>query len=226
MRNYEQRKDADRATSKDELELVDRAFRRYDEELKGYEREEAAKACEKIDEDDLLIAPDKFNIAGTLAGIKPVSAFDFYVSQEGEEYGLESALENLGIHFTKESHESSHDSSMTHISYHIALDGKLLKEFEAESAAAKTTEEAIRVDGKYYGFPQTAIDYFVERANSDKSEDLSDQELYYMMIHSPEHTKEEFQQFEVPIMAAMQQYFPHSAEGLREFTGWPEENEN
>ena len=224
MRNFERHEDTNRATSKDELELVDRAFRRYDEELKGYEREEAAKACERIDEDDLLIAPDKFNIAGTLAGIKPVSAFDFYVSIEGEEDDLESALKDLGIYFTKESHASSHEPDLDHISYHIALDKNLLDEYEAESAAAPTTDEAIRVDGKYFGFPQTAIDYFVERANSDKSEDLSDQESYYMMIHSPEHAEEEFQQFEVPIMAAMQQYFPHSAEGLRDFTGWPEDS--
>ena len=83
---------------------------------------------------------------------------------------------------------------------------------------AKWKKSSLEI-GKMLGYPETAVEYFVEHTNDDMVEidddwtERMNRNRYY--AHSKEHEKEEFLAYDKPLNVAIEKYLPVTAEILR-----------
>ena len=82
-------------------------------EIEEMKQEAFKEACEETDKADFLTLEDKFDLAGVLAGVKPVSLF--YSTYDSDEIyhadEIENLLSDLGLSFEKQIETSEYDTN-------------------------------------------------------------------------------------------------------------------
>ncbi|MBP5656378.1 hypothetical protein J6X15_02230 [Candidatus Saccharibacteria bacterium] len=193
-------------------------------EIEEMKQEAFKEACEETDKADSLTLEDKFDLAGVLAGVKPVgllySTYDSDEVYHADE--IEILLSDLGLSFEKQIETSEYDANAYDISFIVSLRREIIEQYLADIEQSDS-DNNYSINGNYLGYPKTAVEYF-DTKTSD-AEDVQGHERYHMLVHNPEHIQEEFEQYEAPIMAAMEKYFPISAQRLKTEKGWPDSAE-
>lgn len=183
--------------------------------------EDFKEACEATDETASLTISDKFDLAGVLAEIKPIGLISSTYDSDEMYYAdeIEMLLNDLGLFFEKKVETSEYDDNVYDISFVVSSRKQILEQYLADIEQSGP-DDYYSVKGKYLGYPKTAVEYF--NVKTSDANDTQGREQYHMLVHNPEHIQEEFEQYEVPIMAAMEKYFPISAQRLKTEKGWPD----
>lgn len=189
-----------------------------DESMERMAKEDFEAACRDIDDEKLISSEDKFDLAGVLAGIKPVCIFSFYTTWESDDVLLKHYIEELGLSFTRCVENNRNEPGYLSINYEVSLGKETLDAYHQALAEAPTNDDYFAAIGYFLGYPKEAVEFF----RTKEPGRVPKHEKYHMLIHSPEHVQKEFGEYEAPIMAYMQKVFPRSANKLREETGWPE----
>ena len=186
------------------------------------------------------IAADRLScIVGVLVDVKPACMIDFN-NKDAETMDLkvfEKFLTNLGLKFLYEKTDLNADFEVkfTH-TYFISKEkstARMLLEAEHELYDHFLTDEPNapiikiihRKIGRLLGYPETATDWFLVRAEKmdleeiDENEYFKDLQKYHHFIHSRTCGEEEFEIYDKPIHEAMEKYTPLSAKLLREESG-------
>lgn len=158
-----------------------------------------------------LEAGSVMDVVGVLAGIKPVAL----VYDGLKDYSM---LKDVGLHAVLINKEIDE--------YAISRDPVLAEELQgvletqpddAEGYTAK--QEKV---GRLLGYPATGTEYFVHRIETMDTENLPMIRIkeardtvdakFQQLILSPEHYREEVQQYSEPLQAAVRELAPHSYE--------------
>ena len=157
---------------------------------------------------------DKFGLVGVVENIKPVTEFYTYVvkaNARGETEHIRKLLDKLGLAFIEEICDCEYDDNMLEASYYVSKTEDLVREVknQFEKRANDDTDETDQKLGQLFGFPKTAVEWYIEQTKLGNYVD--NVPGYGLYIHSPEHAKEEYEQYEARIMPAFEQYCPLSA---------------
>ena len=168
-----------------------------------------------LDKDQNIPNEGKYGIVGIYEGIKQAAHFEFFAETDRAEElreQLEESLAQFGLAFDKASYGEIVPGSLG-FGYYIAKDAATvaramkLHEQMFEDGEPGMLAEAER--GRMFGYPETAIEYFMTREDSENP--TSDNPKYHSYIHSPEHAEEEYMQYEYRLDAAFREKCPHSA---------------
>lgn len=202
----------------------------FSEHIRKIQSDEAPRSPEKSREQEIretfseidrmygISNDDKFGLVGVVEGIKPAAEFYTYVAKTsvGEETEhIRNLLDKLGLAFIEKIYECEYDENLLEASYYVSKSKDLAREVKEqfERRADNNTGEVDKKLGQLFGFPETAIEWYVEQAkSSDYVDNVSGYGLY---IHSPEYAKEEYEQYEARIMPAFEKYCPISAEEIK-----------
>ncbi|MBP5204399.1 hypothetical protein J6Z48_02035 [bacterium] len=198
------------------------------------ETEQERQAYETLDNFSEMANSSKHRLAGVLGDIKPVGEIDIHNNEQAIA-NIEKLLDQFGLKYYKE--ESSHT-----VMYHVSKSEDLLqrmrhatdlyKQEKQEYVVQKsdggysihphglgeTQEYATREMGRLYGFPETAIEFFIKRTRGEVEYDV-DLPAKYMTggyIHSPENAEEEYQQYEKKINSFFRRHCPKSWRDYKE----------
>ena len=184
---------------------------------------ENEQVFESLDNNFDLSNEDKYCLIGLVGGIKQATEIVVYAEHDEEAQvssDTETILNGLGLKYIKEVEQSDYDPNYSDIQYYVAKTEDKAKQvrdlFEArqqESSAGEATREL----GRLFGFPETAIDYFIKRNQSEVPDDINaTSKQYGRYIHSPENAEAECQQYEQKIDPLFKKYCPASAEEFLE----------
>ena len=195
--------------------------------------EEFAKTLEQLDNLRSIQASEKVSVAGVLGDIKPAAAV--WLDERARTDGGADLLERLNLTVLP---EEGNDNS-----YIIAKDTETAarlaelfqkmrsrlersrKEHDGRFDIGEVDESVERQIGELLGYPATAIDYYVRRYRvRDETDEEADESFKRQIpaspinngwiILSPEHWREELEQYATPIWEATKQYFPKTARKL------------
>lgn len=180
--------------------------------------QEIREAFSEIDRMCDISNDDKFDLIGVVDGVKPAGEFYTYVTKTNvreETAYFRRLLDKLGLAFVEEIYECEYDDSLLGASYYFSKSENLAKEVKEQFArrANDNSGEADRKLGQLFGFPETATEWYIEQSKfGDYVENVPGYGLY---IHSPEHAREEYEQYEARIMPAFEKHCPISAREMR-----------
>ena len=159
---------------------------------------------------------DKYNLVGVVSSIKPAMEFNIFV-QNGDkkkESNVDAILNELGLKYVKESEPYQPDPSYTGIEYHVAKTtntAKRAQELMKKSQDEGQTGDATRELGQLFGYPKTAVEFFIKRAKGEVPMDSARRGTYSSFIHSPDNFEEECRQYDLKIDYPFEKYCPYSA---------------
>ncbi len=163
-------------------------------------------------------------IIGVAIGVKTV-AMDLFLPSQLEKIDLREfrqMLHGLGVHVVFERRALGGNDPMNFAQYYylglshenaVAAQGLFHKIWNGEW-------EMNREIGGLLGYPQTAVDYFLDRDEKEDSElDKARNARNRFYIHSPEHENEEFEAYEAKIYQVLLANCPNTAKILEEDRG-------
>ncbi len=187
-----------------------------------------------------VVAADRLTcIMGVLIDIKPSCVIDFtpYDTENMSLKTFEKYLKELDLEYIyeKTEFEANFEPAFTH-TYYISkkketaemlfdAEHELYDHFSTDEPNAPVIKIIHRKIGRLLGYPETATDWFLVRAEKmdldeiDKDEYMKDLQKYHHFIHSRTNDEEEFEEYDKPIHEAMEKYAPLSAKLLREESG-------
>lgn len=177
-----------------------------------------AKCFEALDNNFDIPNEGKYGLVGLVGGIKQATEFLVY-AKDGEEIqksnDAEMFLNELGLKFDKEVERSDYDPNYIEIQYYVAKTEDMVKRVKDLIEASRNegqAGEATRELGRLFGFPATAVEYFIKRNRGEVlgSVDVPPKK-YGPYIHSPENGEMEYMQYEQKINALFRKYCPISA---------------
>lgn len=180
--------------------------------------QEIKEAFSEIDQMYEISNDDKFGLVGVVGGIKPAGEFYTYVTKTSareETEHIRRLLGKLGLAFIEEIYECEYDDDMFGASYHVSKSEDLAKEVKEQFSKRidDNTGEADRKLGQLFGFPETAIEWYIEQTKT--GDYIDNVPGYGLYIHSPKHAKEEYEQYEARIMPVFEKYCPISAREMK-----------
>ena len=89
-----------------------------------------------------------------------------------------------------------------------------MKELVEKSRLEGQIGDATRELGRMFGFPNTAIEYFIKRNKGEVARNVDVQKKYGGYVHSPENGEAEYKQYEEKINKIFSKYCPLSAKEL------------
>ncbi len=186
----------------------------------GLNPEAEKRAYEMLDAEQYIDDFDKYGLVGVGEGVKRAAEINPY-AEKGEEaeraqQSIEDTLGHLGFAYCKEIKEAIQNPRYVSLTYYVASDEETAKRAQELRAASMANDEAgaaaERELGLLFGYPETAVDYFLNGWNPDEEESPhSANPKYHSYVHSPEHAEEEYEQYEQIIDEAFQKYCPNSA---------------
>ena len=171
-----------------------------------------------LDKDRNIPTAGKYGIVGIVEGIKQVAQFELFVEiGKTDELcaALEKSLRQFGLAFDKVSFGEMVPGSLGfdyYVAKNAATVGRAMMLREQMFEPGERGMAAERERGRMFGYPETAIDYFL--GHEDSENPASDNQKYHSYIHSPEHAEEEYLQYEARLDAAFREKCPRSAEEL------------
>ena len=181
------------------------------------------RGYESLDSNDILAGYDKLNLVGLCEGLKQVAELTIHVKEADLDVtkdDIEDMLTLLDLVFYKEEQRDlSYAPGYVCIQYYVAKTQEILdrmREINRQSAEdGNKTGEAERERGRLFGYPETAIDYYMNEWNPDVEPNPNDlNPKYHSYIHNPEHAEEEYEQYEQKLDALFRKYCPQSAAEL------------
>ena len=139
-----------------------------------------------------------------------------------EEYFVEGILDDLGLKYVKESSavydvDDPNDLACDYVNtrYCVAKTddvARLVHElFGKIGDDGEAGLDAMRRLGELFGFPETAIDYYIQMERDGHTYKANKEKKYHSYIHSEEHGEEEYEQYESRINGLFKKYCPQSA---------------
>lgn len=192
------------------------SFIEDDEELKQRE-------YELLDSDYILSNHDKLNLVGLREGLKQAAELVVHAEEadvDATEDDIEEMLTLLDlVYYKEEEGDLDYAPGYVCIQYYAAKTQEVLdemREINRQSAeGGDLANEAERERGRLFGFPETAIDYYINEWDPETSPNPDDSNpKYHSYIHSPEHAEEEYEQYEKKLDALFREYCPQSAAEL------------
>lgn len=176
--------------------------------------DEKMREYEFLDSNTVLRDYDKMNLVGVCEGLKQVAELEVIEPAnaiEAAEQLVEIALDALGLVYYKEDRSKPFGPGFVCTQYYVAKTTEALDKMRKANKKFGSPE-ADRERGRLFGFPETAIEYFVSRQGSEIEENPTDTNpKYHSYKHSPEHAEEEYEQYEQKIEALFRKYCPKSA---------------
>lgn len=180
---------------------------------------ENMKTFEALDDSFDIPNEGKYGLVGVIGGVKQATEFLIY-AKDGEEAqksnDTETLLNGLGLKYAKDVERSEYDPNYIEIQYYVAETENMVQRVRGLIEASRKegqTGEATRELGRLFGFPATAIDYFVRRNKGEVSDnDNMSSKKYGFYIHSPENGETEYMQYEQKINELFKKYCPMSAQ--------------
>lgn len=172
--------------------------------------------------DDNLDVPNegKYGLVGIIGGVKKATEFTAFI-KNGEEESRSKEIDNLigklGLEFTKESEPSQFSPDYTEVLYYVSKTKEevdRVKELVEKSRLEGQTGDATRELGRMFGFPSSAIEYFIKRNKGEIVESADSNRRGSLYIHSPDNGEAEYKQYEEKINKIFSKYCPLSAEEL------------
>lgn len=177
-----------------------------------------------VSADEDFVIRNMAEIIGVAIGVKTV-AMDLFTPSELERVDLREfrkMLHGLGVHVVFERRALGGNDPMNFAQYYF-LGLSHENAVAAQSLFHKIWNgewEMNREIGGLLGYPQTAVDYFLERDEALDSElDKARNKRNRFYIHSPEHENEEFAAYEAKIYQVINASCPNTARMLAEDTG-------
>lgn len=184
---------------------------------------EKTRAFEALDDNFDIINEDKYGLVGVVGNVKQATEFLVYARDDEKEEksdDIKTILDGLGLKYIEKTERSEYDSDYVEIQYCVAKTEEIVQRVvDLREACRKgvQTNEATRDLGRLFGFPETAIEYFIKRNNGVvPDEKYMPLKEYGFYIHSPGNEKEEYMQYEQKINGLFQKYCPTSARELLE----------
>lgn len=187
-----------------------------------------------------FVAADRLScIVGVLIDVKPACVIDFtkFDVENMDLKVFESFLKSLHLEFFYEKTELNPEvePTFTH-TYFISKERKtarmlvdaeqeLYDHFSTDEPNAPIIKIIHRKIGRLLGYPETATDWFLVRAERidlnemDEDDIYKDLQKFYHFIHSRNNSDEEFEEYDKPIHEAMEKYTPLSAKLMKENAG-------
>ena len=162
----------------------------------------------------------KYGLVGIVGGIKHATEFTVYALDDEEEdkkNSTRATLESLGLKYVENTERSQYSPDYIELDYYVAKTeetARRVRELVEKSREERQTGDATRELGRLFGFPRTAIEYFIERNKGEARDDVDTRKKYDFYIHSPENGEEEYRQYEQRINELFRRYCPFSAEEL------------
>ena len=180
--------------------------------------EEKLREYEFLDSNRILASYDKMNIVGVCEGLKQVTELEVIEPKEAIEAAeqlVEITLDVLGLVYYKEDRSEHFAPDSVCTQYYVAKTSEALdkmREANKKFTSVDYQEEADLERGRLFGFPETAIEYFISNQDSGIEENPCDNNpKYHSYKHSPEHAEEEYEQYEKKIEELFRKYCPKSA---------------
>ena len=214
------------------LDFNGRRFDNYSQPDEGerqtvstFELDNKKKELEILDESLDIPNEGKYGLVGVIGGIKEATEFTAFV-KNGEEESKTSEIDGLigelGLEFVKESESSQYDPSYTEVQYYVSTTKEgadRLKELAEKSKLEGQTGDATRELGRMFGFPSSAIEYFIKRNKGEVAKSANNKK-YSFYVHSPENGEAEYKQYEEKINKIFSKYCPLSAEDFLALNTW------
>ena len=184
------------------------------QDLENTREQEMREVFSEIDQMHEIPNEAKFGLVGVTEDIKPAAEFYTYVARTSAREEIEhirKLLDRLRLVFIERIYECEYDNSMLGVSYYVSKSEDLAREVKEqfERRADDDTGEADRKLGQLFGFPKTATEWYIKQIKSgDYANSVPGYGFY---IHSPQHAREEYEQYEAQIMPAFEKYCPISA---------------
>ena len=173
-----------------------------------------------IDDCEELPYSEKRSLVGILVGVKPAAEIEI-VGREDEVYyakeDVEMLLDELELAYQSEALTDYYEPGYYSLTYRVAKDEETLQRLQKlreNYKSAETPEETQAIErelGLIFGYPATAVDYFVTEWDPDNHNNPSiGNEKYHSYIHSLAHAEEEYAQYEQIIDGAFRKHCPKS----------------
>jgi len=202
---------------------------------------ENMEILEKLDDSFDIPNEGKYGLVGILSGVKQATEFLVYAYDDTMESmikntetflpktalqpsdiaapttkKIEELLDGLGLKYSKEIERSEYNSKYIEIQYYVAKTEDMLQRMKVlieASIKEGQTGEATRELGRIFGFPATAIEYYIKR-NRGEVPDNDDKppKKYGPYIHSPENGEMEYELYEQKINGFFRKWCPMSAQ--------------
>jgi len=173
-----------------------------------------------VTKSDVGAARNMAEIVGVLIGVKTV-AMDLFLPEELQKVDLKwfrGKLHELGLHVIFERRALGGNDPMNYAEYYY-----LGKDHETALVAQNLFHkiwsgewEMNREIGALLGYPQTAVEYFLNKKGKTSKEDQKRMARNRFYIHSPEHEDDEFDAYERKIYAVLGQFCPKTMEVLKQ----------
>lgn len=156
-----------------------------------------------------FIPSDVIDLVGVVAGVKPAAIIQPYTIGD-----IEAVAKDLHI-----SCRVIDEISEFAVSRYPELSNELARMYTATQNGGRLTESAHRAIGELLGYPKTATDYFIARADTlDTSDELpmvvprpfidTVDGYFHSFVLSPDHYKEEVEAYCRPLQAATKEWMP------------------
>lgn len=169
-----------------------------------------------------LIIPDagKYGIVGIFEGVKQAAEFELVIEKaevESTREHIDATLQDFGLAYLVSCMD--YPDGRAYLLYDVAKTPELAEVVsdyrDGEFIRPANLAEKERLRGQLFGFPETAIDYFIAHIDSGlPNTPVDDNPKYHSYRHSPDHAEQEYAQYEQVLDAAFRKYCPNSAAKL------------